>query len=77
MDPGGEGWRFKDEDELEEAVARGLFTRDEAAGFRAQGERAARRILERRPPFDRDWSSWRPDPSWPPPQLPPGWDDPP
>jgi hypothetical protein len=74
VDAEGSGWRFKDEDELEEAVARGLFSRDEAAAFRATGVEAARRIVEREPPFDRDWSAWRPDPAWPLPALPAGWD---
>jgi hypothetical protein len=42
--------------------------------MRADGERAVRRILDREPPFDRDWTTWRPDPSWPVPILPEGWD---
>lgn len=67
-------WRWKDEEALEAAVARGDFAPEEAAGFRAEGERAVARILEREPPFDRDWWSWSPDPGWPAPTLPDGWD---
>ena len=67
-------WSWKDEDELAEAVERGLFTVEEAERFRADGELAVARILDREPPFDRDWGSWRPDPSWPEPELRPGWD---
>jgi len=67
-------WAWKDEDELAEAVAHGLFTAEDAERFRADGERAVARILDRQPPFDRDWSTWRPDPSWPAPTLPEGWD---
>ncbi len=67
-------WRWKDEDELAEAVGNGLFTAAQAAFFRTEGERAVERILRRKPPFDRDWTSWRPDPSWPTPELPEGWD---
>jgi hypothetical protein len=67
-------WRWKDEDELEEAVALRLFSAEQAAAFRAEGERAVERILGREPPFDRDWASWRPDLSWPVPELPAGWD---
>jgi hypothetical protein len=70
----GGTWAWKDEDELAEAVEDGLFTVDEAAMFRADGERAVARILDREPPFDRDWSSWRPDPGWREPTLPEGWD---
>jgi hypothetical protein len=28
----------------------------------------------REPPFDLDWEDWRPDPSWTPANLAPGWD---
>jgi hypothetical protein len=67
-------WSWRDEDELEEAVHRGLFTAQEAASFRHWGERAVEHVLLGQPPFDRDWSSWRPDPSWGIPVLPDGWD---
>jgi hypothetical protein len=70
-------WRWKDEGELANAVRDGLFTRAEAAGFRAWGERAVERILSEEPPFDRGWEDWRPDPTWPIPKLRPGWDAPP
>lgn len=73
VEPDG-SWRWKDQDELEKAVRRGIFSSDEAMDFRAEGERAVRRLLDREPPFDRDWTAWRPDPSWPVPELPPGWD---
>jgi hypothetical protein len=67
-------WRWKDEDELAHAVRAGLFSEAEAADFYAWGERAVERVMERQPPFDQDWTSWRPDPSWSIPELPPGWD---
>ena len=67
-------WRWKDEEELAEAVRDGLFTPEEAADFRVWGERAVERVLSREPPFDREWDDWRPDPGWPLPELPPGWD---
>jgi hypothetical protein len=75
--PDRSGWRWKDEDELAEAVDRGLFTDEDAAWFYFWGERAVEHVLLREPPFDRDWSSWHPDPSWTIPELPPGWDLPP
>lgn len=70
-------WTWKDEDELDEAVARGIFSPDDAARFRREGERAAREILEGEPTADRDWTAWRPDPAWTTPALFEGWDDPP
>ncbi|HEX5938035.1 MAG TPA: DUF402 domain-containing protein [Actinomycetota bacterium] len=67
-------WSWKDEDELDVAVARGIYTAEDAAAFRSAGERGLRRVLDGAPPFDRDWSDWRPDPAWPTPTLPDGWD---
>ncbi|MEO8477941.1 MAG: DUF402 domain-containing protein [Actinomycetota bacterium] len=68
--PDRSSWSWKDEDELAEAVDRGLFTLEEAEGFRAAGERAVEHILLREPPFDEDWEHWRPDPAWGTPRLP-------
>ena len=65
---------WKDEDELEEAVGLGLFTPGDAERFREDGERAVQRLVNREPPFDREWTDWRPDPAWTIPELPEGWD---
>ena len=66
-------WRWKDEDELEEAVAHGVLGADDASAVRAEGERVARRIERWESPFDDGWDSWEADPSWPLPVLPPDW----
>jgi predicted RNA-binding protein associated with RNAse of E/G family len=73
--PDRSSWSWKDEDELEEAVARGIFTTEEASAFREEGERAVRRVLDREPPFDEPWEEWRPDPAWRVPTFPIGWDE--
>ena len=62
-------WTWKDEDELSDAVAEGLFSPAEAERFHVAGERAVEQILLREPPFDEDWEAWRPDPTWPAPEL--------
>jgi len=67
-------WRWKDEDHLAEAVEVGLFTREQADGVRAEGERAIERIEAWEPPFSEEWESWRPDSTWPLPQIASGWD---
>jgi hypothetical protein len=67
-------WRWKDQEELAEAVRDGLFSQAEAADFYAWGERAVDRIVSREAPFDRDWDGWEPDPGWIVPELPDGWD---
>ena len=58
--------RWKDEDELERAAAEGLL---DAAEVRAEAER----VLAARP-WPSGWEEWRPDPSWPAPVLPDGWE---
>lgn len=63
-------WSWKDEDELEGAVRAGRFTLEEAREIRAEGERVLALW-----PFPTGWEEWRPDPSWPVPQSPDGWDE--
>jgi Protein of unknown function (DUF402) len=67
-------YEWKDEDELAEAVARGLVGERSAHDIRWAGERAIEHVLLREPPFDRDWEDWRPDPTWQPLVLALGWD---
>ena len=62
-------WQWKDEDHVAAAVARGWFTRQEAAAVRAEAERAIEQW-----PFPTGWEDWRPAAGWPRPLLPPGWD---
>jgi hypothetical protein len=63
------GWRWKDEEELAAAVAAGVYTADEALDIRAAGEAALARFLTQKPPLDREWDRWRPDPRWAVPDL--------
>ena len=58
-------WKWKDEDELEEAVARGILTSQEAHVIRAEGESVIAALDAGHPPFDEPWDRWRPDPCWP------------
>ena len=57
---------WKDEDELEEAGRRGLV---DVAEIRRDAELAIAQS-----PRPTGWESFRPDPVWPVPELPPGWD---
>ncbi len=70
IEPDRKSWRWKDEDELEEAVRLGLFSPEEAAQFRQDGLDAIERIVSGEPPFDSSWADWQPDPEWGIPQLP-------
>jgi hypothetical protein len=59
-----------DEDEFEEAEARGVISPEEAGRVRDE----AARVLAAWP-FPTGWEDFAPDTTWPsPPQLPPGWD---
>jgi hypothetical protein len=68
-------WWWKDEDELEMFVARGVFDRPLADLLREEGLRVARRAERNEPPFSEPWPEWRPDPSWRIPELPPAWNE--
>ncbi len=68
-------WCWKDEEEIQEAVAAGLVIREWADDVRREGERMLKRLEERRSPFCDGWERWLPDPAWPIPELPVGWDD--
>jgi hypothetical protein len=68
-------WRWKDEDELAVFVEQGVFDPGLGERVREEGLRVARRAERNEPPFDEPWPTWQPDPAWPRPQLPPGWDE--
>jgi predicted RNA-binding protein associated with RNAse of E/G family len=57
-------WRWKDEDELAEAVDVGRVTPAEASAIRSEGERVVADIEARSWPFDGSMKDWRPDPAW-------------
>jgi hypothetical protein len=67
-------WRWKDEDELAEAVALGQITPVRASYLRKEGERVVKWLQSGKSPFN-GWENWRPDPSWGVPVLPEGWDE--
>lgn len=66
-------WRWKDEDELEEAITLGVVSKGKAAALYAEGERVAKWIQSGKSPFN-GWEKWRPDPAWKVPVLPDSWD---
>jgi len=65
-------WTWKDEPEFAEMCELGLITPDEARVVREQGERVIELIDS--DPWWLAWKDWSPDPSWPIPSLPDGWD---
>lgn len=68
-------WEWKDLDEFEERTGHPLYwTAGEAAVIRAEGERVAKLIDARQFPFDGTHTTFRPEPGWPIPLRPEGWD---
>ena len=68
--------RWKDEDELEAALAAGRYAAADADRFRAHAHVVEDVVARWASPFCDGWEGWRPDPAWPVPQLPDGlsWD---
>jgi len=67
-------WRWKDDDEFEEILARGIFDPVTGARVRREAENVIRDLGDGDARFAEPWPSWRPDPAWPLPVLPGGWD---
>jgi hypothetical protein len=71
---GGASWSYKDEDELEWALASGRFPAAEIERIRRAGSDAVAVVESRAWPFDADWTAWLPPAGLPVPTLQPGWD---
>lgn len=65
--------QWKDLDEAERVVSLGLATRDMLDEVRAAGEEVIE-LIGRGEAWWTEWRQWAPDPSWPIPALPEGWD---
>jgi hypothetical protein len=66
-------YRWKDVEKFEQRLADGWFP-GLGAAIRAEGDRIAARLDAGERWWDGAWAAWRPDPSWPRPKLPAGWD---
>jgi hypothetical protein len=67
-------WYYKDLDELDVCVEVGLMSVVLADRVRRDAAQAIALIEGWQAPFDAGLEEWRPDPAWPVPALPPGWD---
>lgn len=56
---------WKEEDELDLAVAQGVFDQSQAAVIREDAVRAAALVGNHAPPFGDGWDQFVPDPRWP------------
>ena len=57
-------WRWKDEDELTEAVQAGLLTNDQAQDVYEAGHQVIELVKMQGPPFSDGWEQWKPPPHW-------------
>jgi len=73
LSPDFSSWHWDDEDELKEAVAAGLISPKKAQALYTDGQ-AVVRLLQTGKSIFSNWVNWRPDPTWPVPVLPAGWD---
>lgn len=60
---------LKDADDLDAAVAAGLFTATEATAIHADAKLAKESFRQGDWPFSSEWVTWRPPPSWSVPDL--------
>ena len=67
-------WTFKDDEKMESWIERGRWTRDEVAAIRAEGARVAAELDAGHRWWSDEWAAWTPDPAWPAPQIPDGWE---
>ena len=75
VEPDRSSWRWKDEDEFELFIERGLISPEVARRVRDEAELILRRVERDESPFDSEWPHWTPDPSWPTPELRDDWDE--
>jgi hypothetical protein len=74
VSPDRSEWRWKDEDQLKEAVAMGMYSPAKACEIRAEGERVIGLLQANQPPFCDGWENWQAPGDWNIPSLPEGWD---
>mgnify|MGYP005624601723 CR=1 FL=1 len=75
VQPDRKTWRYKDEDEFQEAIDAGIFSELEAQNVWDAAAQALQIIAENRKPFNSVWGTWRPDPNWKLPQIPRDWEE--
>ena len=66
-------WKWKDLDDYHDGIREGGIRDEWVTGVKQARAEVFDRIHNRRYPLDGSWLSWRPDPTWTPPQMPEKW----
>ena len=67
-------WHWKDAELLDQRVSEGLYTADQAAAIRAEGDRLYAEVSDGGGWWDERWAAWDPPAEGRPPRLLAGWD---
>lgn len=68
-------WRWKDEDELSQAEALGVYSSEKTQSILKEGERVLQLLRLNASPFCDGWENWSPPTEWKIPTFPQGWED--
>lgn len=66
-------WSWKDKDEFKELISRGFFTDRQILSIEDEADRIVKAIEDNASPFSDGWEKWRPNLSWPVPEVPGDW----
>jgi hypothetical protein len=67
-------WRWKDADEYQNGIERGILLKEWVEGIDAAKQEVFDRLEKHIYPYNGAWLGWMPDPNWLPPTLPENWD---
>jgi protein associated with RNAse G/E len=67
-------FEWKDADEYQTAIEAGIILPEWIEEIESAKLEVLNRLEKREYPYDNFWLNWQPDPSWPTPRLPKGWD---
>ncbi|MBP2334089.1 hypothetical protein JOF41_000267 [Saccharothrix coeruleofusca] len=68
-------WQELDREDFERQVVEGKYSAEQAESIRATGREIVAMLTAGTTWWDPAWARWEPDPDWPVPVLPEGWED--
>lgn len=74
ISPDKKYWQWKDQDEIMQAEAMGVYSHEKTMAIWEEGRRVIALLNANQSPFCDGWENWRPPGEWGIPGFPPGWD---